>query len=82
MSWAAGQLWAVGYREWLPPVPLRSALACLWVSVTAPDRPSLTLVLPEPSGRSLEQISRDADVPRAAELLLAEADERARLAKG
>ena len=47
MSWAAGQLWAVGYREWLPPVPLRSALACLWVSVTAPDRPSLTLVLPD-----------------------------------
>ena len=42
----------------------------------------LTLVLPEPSGRSLEEISGDADVPMAAELLLAEADERARLAKG
>ena len=42
-----GQLWAAGYREWLPPVPLRGALACLWVSVTAPDRPSLTAVLPD-----------------------------------
>ena len=47
MSWAAGQLWAAGYREWLPPVPLRSALACLWVSVTPPDRPSVTAVLPD-----------------------------------
>ncbi len=47
MSWAAGQLWAVGYREWLPPGPLRDALACLWVSVTGPDRPSLTAVLPD-----------------------------------
>ncbi len=47
VSWAAGQLWAAGYREWLPPVPLRGALACLWVSVTATDRPSLTSVLPD-----------------------------------
>lgn len=47
MSWAAGQLWAAGYREWLPPVPLRGALACLWVSVTAPDRSSVTSVLPD-----------------------------------
>jgi AraC-like DNA-binding protein len=47
VSWAAGQLWAAGYREWLPPVPLRSALACLWVSVTPPDRPSVTAVLPD-----------------------------------
>ncbi|HEY2640565.1 MAG TPA: helix-turn-helix domain-containing protein [Streptosporangiaceae bacterium] len=47
MSWAAGQLWAVGYREWPPAVPLRAALACLWVSVTAPDQPSLASVLPD-----------------------------------
>ncbi len=47
MSWAAGQLWAAGYREWLPPLPLRGAIACLWVSVTAVDRPSVTAVLPD-----------------------------------
>ncbi len=47
MSWAAGQLWAAGYREWLPAAPLRDAVACLWVSVTAPDRPSLASVLPD-----------------------------------
>jgi AraC-like DNA-binding protein len=47
VSWAAGQLWAAGYREWLPPGLLRDALACLWVSVTAPDRPALTAVLPD-----------------------------------
>ncbi len=40
----------------------------------------LTLVLPEPSGRSLEEIS--GDVPMAAELLLAGAAERAKLARG
>jgi MFS transporter, PHS family, inorganic phosphate transporter len=39
----------------------------------------LTLVLPEPSGRSLEDISRDSDVPIAAELLLAESESSARL---
>ncbi|HEY5015978.1 MAG TPA: MFS transporter, partial [Streptosporangiaceae bacterium] len=36
----------------------------------------LTLVLPEPSGRSLEEISAD-EVPIAAELLLAESGEQA-----
>jgi AraC-like DNA-binding protein len=29
------QLWAAGYREWLPPVPLRGSLTCLWVRVVA-----------------------------------------------
>jgi hypothetical protein len=36
-------------------------------------------VLPEPSGRTLEDISRDSDVPLAAELLLAESEATARL---
>jgi hypothetical protein len=36
----------------------------------------LTLVLPEPSGRSLEEIS-GADVPVTAERMLAESDEQA-----
>jgi MFS family permease len=39
----------------------------------------LTLVLPEPSGRSLDEISGESDVPIAAELLLAESDSSARL---
>jgi AraC-like DNA-binding protein len=48
VSWAAGELWAAGYREWLPPASLRGALACFWVSVTAPDvGPSVTAVLPD-----------------------------------
>jgi AraC-like DNA-binding protein len=46
--WASKQLWAAGYREWLPPARLRGALACLWVSVTAPGAgPSVTAVLPD-----------------------------------
>jgi AraC-like DNA-binding protein len=48
VSWAAGQLWTAGYREWLPPADLRSALACLWIKVTAADAgPSVTAVLPD-----------------------------------
>lgn len=48
MSWAAGQLWAAGYREWLPPAGLRGSLACLWVSVVpAGGGPSVTQVLPD-----------------------------------
>jgi MFS transporter, PHS family, inorganic phosphate transporter len=39
----------------------------------------LTLVLPEPSGRSLEEISGESDVPIAAELLLVESDSSAPL---
>ena len=40
--------WLPGYREWLPPPELRGAIACLWVSVTAPDAaPSVTAVLPD-----------------------------------
>lgn len=37
-----------GYREWLPPVSLRHALACYWVRVTpADDGPRPTNVLPD-----------------------------------
>lgn len=40
--------WLPGYREWLPPAQLRNAIACLWVSVSAPDAaPSVTAVLPD-----------------------------------
>jgi AraC-like DNA-binding protein len=40
--------WLPGYREWLPPAQLRDAIACLWVSVSAPDAaPSVTAVLPD-----------------------------------
>jgi MFS family permease len=39
----------------------------------------LTLVLPEPSGRTLEDIASESEVPIAAELLLAESDSSARL---
>jgi len=39
----------------------------------------VTLVLPEPSGRSLEDISGESDVPIAAELLLAESESTAKL---
>ncbi len=37
----------------------------------------LTLVLPEPSGRTLEEISGDADVPTPAEMMLAASDQGA-----
>ena len=39
----------------------------------------VTLVLPEPYGRSLEDISGESDVPIAAELLLAESESTAKL---
>ncbi len=40
--------WLAGYREWLPPAQLCDAIACLWVSVSAPDAPaSVTAVLPD-----------------------------------
>jgi AraC-like DNA-binding protein len=43
-----GQLWAAGYREWLPPAELRRALACFWVSVVpAESSPSVTNVFPD-----------------------------------
>ena len=46
--WIAGQLWAGGYHEWLPPGQLRGALACFWVSVVPADGgPSVTSVLPD-----------------------------------
>jgi AraC-like DNA-binding protein len=63
MSWAAGQLWAAGYREWLPRVELCGALACLWVSVTTPDsEPSLTDVLPDGCTDLIWQSGRGAFV--------------------
>ncbi len=37
MSMVATRLWDSGYREWLPPAELRRSVACLWVSVVAPD---------------------------------------------
>jgi AraC-like DNA-binding protein len=40
--------WSPGYREWLPDSRLRDAIACLWVSVTAPDdRPGMAAVMPD-----------------------------------
>jgi MFS transporter, PHS family, inorganic phosphate transporter len=42
----------------------------------------LTLVLPEPAGRSLDEISGDGDVVTAAELVLAETDPRTTIADG
>lgn len=48
VSWAAGELWAAGYREWLPPTELRGSLVCFWVSVIPPDKgPAVTNVLPD-----------------------------------
>jgi AraC-like DNA-binding protein len=48
MSQDAGRLWAVGYREWLPPAALRHSLTCLWVGVIAVDRdPVTTSVYPD-----------------------------------
>jgi AraC-like DNA-binding protein len=46
MGWAAGELWATGYREWLPPARLRDAVACFWVRVTTENR-GLAAVLPD-----------------------------------
>ena len=63
MSWAARQPWAPGYREWLPPAALRGAIACLWVSVTAPDAgPSVTRVLPDGCTDLIWQSGRGAFV--------------------
>ena len=42
----------------------------------------LTLVLPEPAGRTLDEISGDGDVVTAAELVLAETDPRSTTADG
>lgn len=48
MRQTSPQLWAAGYREWLPPASLRGSLACFWVSVIPPgDGPSVTNVLPD-----------------------------------
>jgi AraC-like DNA-binding protein len=48
VSWAAGHLWDAGYREWLPPAPMRASISCLWVSVLADDSGmSVTNVLPD-----------------------------------
>jgi len=33
IPWAPADLWAAGYREWLPPTTLRGSLSCLWVRV-------------------------------------------------
>jgi len=42
------QLWATGYREWLPPAALRGSLTCLWVSVVpGGGGPQVTDVLPD-----------------------------------
>lgn len=45
---SGARLWSAGYREWLPPVALRHAVACFWVRVIPPGTgPSLTAVLPD-----------------------------------
>lgn len=63
VSWGAGKLWSVGYREWLPPVELRSALACLWVSVTPEGTmPSVSAVLPDGCTDLIWQSGRGAFV--------------------
>jgi Helix-turn-helix domain len=44
----AGGPWQPGYREWLPDRRVQDAIACLWVSVTAPDAPSsVAAVMPD-----------------------------------
>jgi len=58
----AGELAAAGYREWLPPQSLRQALACFWVSVTPPDQPSVTAVLPDGCSDLIWQRGRGAYV--------------------
>ncbi len=61
VSWAASQLWAAGYREWLPRAEFRSALACLWVSVTpAGAGPSVQSVLPDGCSDLIWQQGRGA----------------------
>jgi AraC-like DNA-binding protein len=62
MGRTADELWAVGYREWLPPAHLRQALACYWVNVAAPDRPSVTAVLPDGCADLIWQSGRGAFV--------------------
>jgi AraC-like DNA-binding protein len=55
--------WLPGYREWLPPAQLRDAIACLWVSVAAPDAPpSVTAVLPDGCSDLIWQRGRGAFV--------------------
>jgi AraC-like DNA-binding protein len=55
--------WLPGYREWLPPAQLRDAIACLWVSVSAPDAaPSVTAVLPDGCADLIWQRGRGAFV--------------------
>lgn len=47
-SSSADRLLTPGYREWLPPVELRHALACYWVAVVPTDGgPRPTNVLPD-----------------------------------
>lgn len=43
---SAGLRWTPGYREWLPPAPLRGSLTCLWAGVS-PDEPSVADVTPD-----------------------------------
>ncbi len=62
MGWTPDQLWAAGYREWSPPAHLRRAIACFWVSVAAPDRPSVTAVLPDGCTDLIWQSGRGAFV--------------------
>jgi len=41
-------MWVTGYREWLPDLQLRDAIACLWIAVTAADvPPSVAAVMPD-----------------------------------
>lgn len=62
MDRTADRLWAVGYREWLPPAHLRRAVACFWVRVAAPDRTSVSAVLPDGCTDLIWQSGRGAFV--------------------
>ena len=45
---ALDELWAAGYREWLPSAGLRDSVACYWVSVTPLSRgPAVASVMPD-----------------------------------
>jgi AraC-like DNA-binding protein len=59
----AGGPWQPGYREWLPDHCVRAAIACLWVSVTAPDAlPSVAAVMPDACTDLIWQRGRGAIV--------------------
>jgi AraC-like DNA-binding protein len=62
-SGSAVSTWSPGYREWLPDRRVRDGIACLWVSVTAPDAaPAIAAVMPDGCTDLIWQCGRGAFV--------------------